>query len=396
VSASGEAGWRLVRLVAVIGVGLVAITSARRLGPTGRGWLAMGAGVLSFTVGVAIGGPHVAKTGLTPMSVAGVINLVAGVVLLVTGGSLLLRGRRWWARALAVPAAVVIVVLALLTLGQALVATNVPATEVGSRSPADRGLDYEEVEARTADGVTLAAWYVPSTNGAAVVLRHGAGSTRADTLDQAEVLAAHGYGVLLMDARGHGDSGGRAMDFGWYGDLDIGAGVDLLAARPDVEDGRIAVVGLSMGGEEAVGAAAADPRIRAVVAEGVGQRVAADKAWLSEEYGVRGAVQEQIERATFGLTDLLTDADPPVPLREAVAAASPRPVLLVAAGDVPEEAGAARHIHGGAPDSVEVWVVPGAAHTGGLDTQPGEWEERVTAFLAAALGVHDVADGSAR
>jgi pimeloyl-ACP methyl ester carboxylesterase len=32
------------------------------------------------------------------------------------------------------------------------------------------------------------------------------------------VLAEHGYGVLLFDARGHGLSEGTAMDFGWYGD----------------------------------------------------------------------------------------------------------------------------------------------------------------------------------
>src|SRR5206468_1520008 len=88
-------------------------------------------------------------------------------------------------------------------------------------------------------------------------------------------------GSATPDARGHGRSAGRAMDFGWYGDADVQGAVTFLGAQPDVRDGRIAAVGLSMGGEEAIGAAATDPRIRAVVAEGATGRVAADNDWLS-------------------------------------------------------------------------------------------------------------------
>ena len=50
-----------------------------------------------------------------------------------------------------------------------------------------------------------------------------------------------------------------------------------------------------MRGEEAIGAAATDPRIRAAVAEGATGRTAADKAWLSDAYGWRGRLQEGLE-----------------------------------------------------------------------------------------------------
>lgn len=173
---------------------------------------------------------------------------------------------------------------------------HVPRTGVGTTTPADRGLPYRDVEFRTGDGVRLSGWYVPSRAGAAVVLVHGAGSTRSSVLDHAVVLGRAGYGVLLFDARGHGRSGGRAMDFGWYGDADIAAAVTFLQAEPDVDDERIAAVGMSMGGEEAIGAAAGDARIKAVVAEGATNRSAGDKAWLSDEYGLRGALQEGLER----------------------------------------------------------------------------------------------------
>ena len=204
-------------------------------------------------------------------------------------------------------------------------------------------------------------------------------------LDHAAVLAGHGYGVLLFDARGHGRSGGRAMDFGWYGDLDTQAAVSFLADQPDVDDTRIAAVGLSMGGEEAIGALAADKRLRAVVAEGATNRVPGDKAWLSDEFGWRGTVQRGVEWLLYNAADLLTAADQPGTLRAAVAAAAPRPVLLIAGGAIPDEARAARFIQGGSPATVQLWVVPGAGHTDALATHPAEWEARVASFLAAAL-----------
>jgi predicted alpha/beta hydrolase len=150
----------------------------------------------------------------------------------------------------------------------AVLVTNVPPLAVGDARPSDMGFAYEDVEMRTADGVRLVGWYMPSSNGASVVLRAGAGSVRTDVLDHAAVLARGGYGVLMLEARGHGGSGGNANRWGWYGNLDIGAGISFLRSREDVVDDRIGVVGISMGGEEAIGAAGSDQRIRAVVAEG--------------------------------------------------------------------------------------------------------------------------------
>jgi fermentation-respiration switch protein FrsA (DUF1100 family) len=341
-------------------------------------WLGLGIGL-----GIAV--PWLVDGAVSLLSLLGLVALIVGLGAAVLGIRLLVTTPRRWHRLAVVPW---FLVLAALTYSASIaLAVNVVApTSNGIRTPADVGLAFTDVELTTADGVTLAGWYVTSTNGAAVVVRHGAGSVRASTLDHAAVLARHGFGVLLVDARGHGDSGGRAMDLGWYGELDTGAAVDFLVARPEVDPDRIAVLGLSMGGEEAIGAIGTDPRIAAVVAEGATGRTRTDKDWLSEEYGLAGHLQELLDRVTYTFVDLLTSASPPIDLDDAVSRAVPAPILLLAAGEVEDEQLVADRLQRLAPDSVEVWVVPDAGHTGGLDTAPEEWERRVVDFLDTALG----------
>src|SRR5690606_4079731 len=144
------------------------------------------------------------------------------------------------------------------------------AAAVPARAPtrAHPWTEVEEVTVRAGDGERLAGWFAPAPGGAAVVLLPGAGSSRDAVVDHLAVLHEGGFAVLALDPRGHGRSTGRGMDWGWYGEADIAAAVTYLAGRADVDAGRIAVVGLSMGGEQAIGAAGADERIRAVVAEG--------------------------------------------------------------------------------------------------------------------------------
>jgi dienelactone hydrolase len=201
-------------------------------------------------------------------------------------------------------------------------------------------------------------------------------------LDQAAVLARHDFGVLLFDARGHGRSGGRAMDFGWYGDADVDAAVTYLSRRADVDAARIGAVGMSMGGEQAIGAAATDERIRAVVGEGVTSRVPADKSWMPND--VVGVVTRVQTFLTYQLADLLTSASQPIALRDAVRAAAPRPVLVIE-GKEAHEIDSGRAIRDASPRTVQLWELPDAPHTDGVRTHPQEWASTVTTFLEDAL-----------
>jgi uncharacterized protein len=387
VAWDGSPVWRAARVLMVAAVTAAAVWALDRGAQWLRGVTALVMGTGGVCAGIGIGAAHLFKAGLSATAAMGLVIGVTGLILLGAGAVMLTRlAHRWW-RLLALPAGLAWVALVISPLVLAVYAVNVPPTDAGTVTPASRGLAYTDVAFRAADGVRLSGWYVPSGNGGAVVLLHGAGSTRAGVLNHAAVLARHGYGVLLFDSRGHGRSGGDAMEFGWYGDRDIRAAVSFLEHRPDVHAGRIAVAGMSMGGEEAIGAAASDSRIRAVVAEGATGRVAGDASWLSQEYGWRGWIQERITGLTSLAASLLTSAPRPIALRASVAEAAPRPVLLIAAGKVRDEIVAGRFIRRASPGTVQLWIVPGAAHTGGLATHPAEWTERVTGFLGRALHI---------
>jgi pimeloyl-ACP methyl ester carboxylesterase len=357
-------------------------------GVGGRGWAiaALLGGSLALVIGVGVGLRWLVAGIVSWQSIIGGLCLLAGVGLVAAGTARVGCGRSRSVRIGLIAFALSLVAVSVWTLSPAVIATVVPPTEHGGLTPADLRLEAREVTFLTRDGVTLWGWYVPSRNGAAVVLRHGSGSTASDVLAHAVVLAERGYGILMTDARGHGLSEGAAMDFGWFGDLDIEAAVSFLVARAEVDPGRIGVVGLSMGGEEAIGAASSDPRIAAVVAEGASARTEEDKAWLEDEYGWRGWLQLKLEWLQYAVTDLISPASRPVALATSAADMAPRPLLLVTAGERPDESHAAGFIQSVAGDHVLVWAVPGADHIGGLDVAPAAWEEEVVGFLDRELG----------
>jgi len=76
------------------------------------------------------------------------------------------------------------------------------------KTPVDEGLDYGDITLNTRDGVKIRGWYIPSQNRATVILLHSMAANRLGTMDQALMFVRNGYGVLMIDLRVHGESGG--------------------------------------------------------------------------------------------------------------------------------------------------------------------------------------------
>jgi uncharacterized protein len=383
VGLEGSAVWRVARVLVTLAVTGLAAWYARHAGRAGHGATALVLGTVGAVAGAGVAGGHLAKAGLDTAAVLAAIVLATGLFLLIWGVVALVRAIPGWWRLLVIPAAWILLEFVLFPLTVAVYATNVPPGPLGPASPAGYGLAYHDVAFRTSDGVRLSGWYIPPRNGAAVLMLPGSGSTRTAVLGQAAVLARHGYGALLLDTRGHGLSGGHAMDFGWWGGRDISAAMGFLARQPGVHAGKLAVLGESMGGEQALSAMGADPRIRAVVAEGATGQQLADHGW--KPTGIGGVMERGVEWVQYTAAGLLSGAPRPVSIPDAIRAAAPRPVLIIAGGGVAGEPVAARWFRAASPATVHVWVVPHAGHTQGLATAPGAWETHVISFLHTAL-----------
>ncbi len=305
---------------------------------------------------------------------------VAGAWLLVSGGRSLWRSRRPGRslahRVLRGLLAAVVIYLVVLP-----VAFAILATQRGRSAPpaADLGRPYARVTLTTSDGLRLAGWYVPSRNRAAVIAFPG----RRGPVAHARLLARHGYGVLLLDRRGEGESQGDIDLYGWNGEADLHAAVAFLRRRPDVDADRIGGLGLSVGGELMLQAAARDRGLRAVVSEGAGVRSIAEHL---DTPGV-GAVQRWLSPwvVQTGALAVLGDAGPPPDLAGLVARIAPRPVFLIRAlhGNPDEPLNRVYYARAGRPKSL--WETARGGHTGALAAEPGEYERRVIRFFDAAL-----------
>ena len=128
----GSLAWQVVRVAAVVFLTWAGYRALGHSPPARRAAMAFAGGCVSVAVGVGIGLPHLAKASLHPLTVAGLLCLVSGLVLLVAGGTSLVRSRHGRDITLAAPVLVAVVAITLLSLGQAIAATNVPRTSVGS------------------------------------------------------------------------------------------------------------------------------------------------------------------------------------------------------------------------------------------------------------------------
>jgi len=284
--------------------------------------------------------------------------------------------RRYPRRALlAVAALPVGLVVAMVGLGY--VTTHVSRVVV---PPDQLGVAHENVKFTTGDGLELQGWYVPSRNGAAVIAFPGARASRR----RHALPARHCYGVLPFDRRGEGESDGEPNSWGWAGEADIKAAIAYLQRRPDVEPDRIGGIGLSVGGELMIEAAADTDDLAAVVSEGAGARsftedMDRDAAALDNStLGVITSGAKTLAVAVFA------NQAPPPNLKE-LAAEVDQPMLLIAAPNAPTGETLNRGYAKAAGESATLWEIPESAHMGGQDARPGEYERRVVGFFDEAL-----------
>lgn len=117
-------------------------------------------------------------------------------------------------------------------------------------TPADRGLDYEDVTIRTDDGEQLHAWWIPANDArGSLIFSHGNAGNLSGRVDVARLFHDLGLDVLLYDYRGYGQSTGQASEDGLYRDIEAvwRYATETRGLAPE----RIVLFGRSLGGAPA-------------------------------------------------------------------------------------------------------------------------------------------------
>ena len=118
-------------------------------------------------------------------------------------------------------------------------------------TPRDIGLAFEDLMLKTADGVSIAAWYVPHADATgSVIFCHGNAGNISDRLHSVRLLHDIGLNVLIFDYRGFGRSEGRPTEQGTYADAQ--AAWRYLAETRGELPGRVVLFGRSLGGAVAI------------------------------------------------------------------------------------------------------------------------------------------------
>lgn len=247
------------------------------------------------------------------------------------------------------------------------------------------GAAKEDIQVQTQDGVAIRGWKIkPSQpNGDWVLLFHGVSDNRTGMLGHAEFLLRHGYSVVMMDSRAHGESGGAMCTYGWKERYDTVSVVNALHATEHVR--YLYALGVSMGAAIALQSAAVEPRIEAVSAE-------ASFANLREvSYDYAGLeISPLLGRTLFRPASMMAmheaekdggfDVDDVSP--EKAVAARAFPVLLICGtNDRRIPCRHSQRIFNAAKGPKLLWGVEGAGHAAALGTAPVEYENRVVSFF---------------
>ena len=366
----------------LLGIGAIAVTWAlfKTGGRRMRATLTGAVGIAATAIGLAISVPHALIAGPSGGDYSGLLLTAAGLILMALAFRTALHGRRLAVKlTLGVLCAFVIAQWLIAPAINAGLVTNAPRHAKASATTL--GLfGARDVTFAAGDGTRLSGWYVPGRTAASVVLLHGAHDTRGDTLLRLRMLHTAGYAVLAYDARGHGDSAGQTNALGWAGANDLAGALAFLDRQPGIDPRRVAALGLSMGAEAALRAAATGVPLRAVIADGAGASTLGDNQLV--RHGLAPVFTSETWLTMRGIEVISGETEPP-PLKSVVGRIH-IPVLLIAS-NAPHEQEIDTSYRQRIGPTASLWYVRDAGHTNAFDEHPQAYAKQVLGFLEGTV-----------
>jgi pimeloyl-ACP methyl ester carboxylesterase len=244
--------------------------------------------------------------------------------------------------------------------------------------------DAEPWSARTADGLTLRGWYLPTTERRRlIVLVHGMWSSWLEMASLGRDLHDRGYDVLLFDLRGHGQSDPSRLSLGSRERADIRT-VMAWAGQEGFTQDRVGWLGYSMGASTLLMEAAQNHAIQAMVIDSpYGNLPELLKTQLSKHSHLPSLFNPGILAAARLLFGVRTDEL--VPIR-AARSWGERPLLLIhGESDSIVPVSQAYELARAAGTSCVTLTLPGVEHVQAYDTDPEGYVSTIEDFFAEHL-----------
>jgi len=289
------------------------------------------------------------------------------------------RGRRYWLRLLLFLLIVIFVLplVIIIIIANAEALSYVVPAHTTVVHPTDLPSNTQDVTFLTGDNLTLRGWYIPPQNGSVIILLHGYFADRTQMLFHTRHLVEAGYGALLYDERGAGESEGTQRSFGWRDVEDVGSALAFLKDKA----ASISIVGCSIGGQIAIRAAAQYPQIRSVLADGPAM-VSADDLPPAEDW--IGALKLRYDWFVDRLVEFHVGMPAPPSVMSTIGQIAPRPIMLFA-GALGGEKAHIRMYQQAAGSNAQLWEIPGATHCDGPIAAPDEYARRLVDFFDASI-----------
>jgi dipeptidyl aminopeptidase/acylaminoacyl peptidase len=251
-------------------------------------------------------------------------------------------------------------------------------------SPAEDGLEFEEITFKTADGLQIQGCWIPVTGSKrAVIILHGHGGSLDGDIHRAPALHAVGFNVFLFDFRAHGRSEGHLATFGFLERQDVLGAVEFLRQKGI---NSIGLLGFSYGGMAAMLAAPICPYIQAVVTDGGPARLRTALTARAVELHFPRWIAGPLAWLVVAITSLRlgTNMFSYEPIRW-VDRIAPRPIFFVH-GELDQYCPDFNDLYTAAGEPKEAWRLPGVGHTMASETHPEEFYQRVLEFFNNKLG----------
>lgn len=229
----------------------------------------------------------------------------------------------------------------------------------------------------------MVAEYIPAETPSdkTVIISHGYKGNGETMANFTQMYHRLGFNVLLPDDRGHGESAGKYISFGWLDRLDYLQWIQQVIDRSNA-DVKILMFGVSMGGAtmEMLSGESLPPQVKAIIADCGYSSIEAELTYLLKrqfhlpKYPIEPLVST-ISKPRLGY--YLGDVTATDQLKK-----NKRPILFIhGEKDVYVPVGMAYENYAATHAPKQLWIVKNASHAESFWINPTRYQQHVEEFL---------------